>query len=508
MLKHSLIAAAVALLATGCTLQPKYEQPAAPVAQTFPEGDAYAHQPDASSTASNGRSANGQSAPDIGWRDFFFDTRLQKIVELALKNNRDLRVSVLNVEAARAQYQIVRAGLFPTLDGSASMTKQRTPKNLSVFGNTISQEYSVGLNASWEIDFFGRIRSLKDQALAQYLSTAESRKAAEIALVSSVADQYLTMLAFDDALVVTQNTLTTALESYRITKLQYDNGTGSELDLRQSEGVVEEARANLQQQARLRAQAENGLVLLVGEPLPADLPPGMPLDTQNILSDIPAGLPSDLLTRRPDIAAAEQSLLAANANIGAARAAFFPRVSLTGSFGTLSPTLGGLFKPGSAAWSFAPQITVPIFEGGENKANLDLANVQKRIEIANYEKAIQTAFREVADGLAARGTFDEQIKSLERFVNSQSRRLELSDLRYRNGVDSYLSVLTAQTALYASQQQLITARLNRLTNLVDLYQFMGGGWIEHSGDAPRPADAPVDYGSQGAPKPASAATAG
>ena len=235
----------------------------------------------------------------------------------------------------------------------------------------------------------------------------------------------------------------------------------------------------------------------------------MPLDTQNLLSDIPAGLPSDLLTRRPDIAAAEQSLLAANANIGAARAAFFPRVSLTGSFGTLSPTLGGLFKPGSAAWSFAPQITVPIFEGGQNKANLDLANVQKRIEIANYEKAIQTAFREVADGLAARGTFDEQIKSLERFVNSQSRRLELSDLRYRNGVDSYLAVLTAQTALYEAQQLLITARLNRLTNLVDLYQFMGGGWIERCRRyaAPRRCARRLRLAER-APQPASAPAAG
>ncbi|CCD35581.1 RND efflux system, outer membrane lipoprotein CmeC [Candidatus Paraburkholderia kirkii UZHbot1] len=498
----------MAMLAAGCTLQPKYERPAEPTAQKFPEGGVYAHQPDASSTASNGRSANGQNAPEIGWRDFFADARLQQIVGLALKNNRDLRVSVLNVEAARAQYQMTRAGLFPTLDAQASQSKQRTPKNLSFFDRTISNQYSVGLNASWEIDFFGRIRSLKYQALAQYLSTAESRKAAEIALVSSVADQYLTMLAYDDVLVVTENTLKTAQESYRITKLQYDKGTGTELDLRQSEGVVEEAQANLQTQSRLRAQAENALVQLVGEPLPADLPKGMPLDAQNLLSDIPAGLPSDLLTRRPDIAAAEQSLLAANGNIGAARAAFFPRVSLTGSFGTLSPTLGGLFKPGSAAWSFAPQITVPIFEGGQNRANLDLANVHKRIEIANYEKAIQNAFREVADGLAARGTYDEQIKSLERFVNSQSRRLELSDLRYRNGVDSYLSVLIAQTALYEAQQLLITARLNRLTNLVDLYQFLGGGWIERSGDTPCPADAPVDYGAASAPSAASAPAAG
>jgi multidrug efflux system outer membrane protein len=504
MLKHSLIAASVALFAAGCTLAPKYDRPAAPVSQQFPQGGIYASQPDANSTASNGRSADGQSAPEIGWRDFFADARLQQIVALALKNNRDLRVSVLNVQAAQAQYRITRAGLFPALDAVASQSKQRTPRNLSFFDQTISNSYSVGLNASWEIDFFGRVQSLKDQALAQYLSTAESRKAAEIALVSSVADQYLTMLAYDDQLVVTQNTLQTAQESYRITKLQFDNGTGSELDLRQAEGVVQQAEANLQAQARLRAQAENALVQLVGEPLPEDLPKGMPLDTQNLLSDIPAGLPSDLLTRRPDIAAAEQSLLAANANIGAARAAFFPRVSLTGSFGTLSPTLGGLFKPGSAAWSFAPTIDLPIFEGGQNVANLDLANIQKRVEIANYEKAIQTAFREVADGLAARGTYDEQIKSLVRFVQSQSRRLELSDLRYRNGVDSYLTVLTAQTDLYSAQQLLITARLNRLTNLVDLYQYLGGGWIEHSGEAPRPADAPVDYGSQGTPQPAPA----
>jgi multidrug efflux system outer membrane protein len=499
MLKHSIIAAAVALVAAGCTLQPKYERPDAPVTSTFPQGGVYANQPDASSSASNGRTANGQSAPDIGWRDFFADARLQRIVELALKNNRDLRVSVLNIDAARAQYQITRAALFPTLDAGASMSKQRTPKDLSLFGQTISTTYNVGLTASWEIDFFGRIRSLKDQALAQYLSTAEARKAAEIALVSSVADQYLAMLSLDDALTVTRNTLTTAEESYRITKAQFDTGTGTELDLRQSESVVEEANANLQTQMRLRAQAENGLVLLVGAPLPADLPPGMPLDSQNLLSDVPAGLPSDLLTRRPDIAAAEEALLAANANIGAARAAFFPRVSLTGSFGTLSPTLGGLFKAGSAAWSFAPQITLPIFEGGANVANLQLSEVQKRIEIANYEKAIQTAFREVADGLAARGTYDQQIQSLERTVKSQSRRLELSDLRYRNGVDSYLAVLTAQTALYEAQQLLITARLNRLTNLVDLYQFLGGGWIERAGDTPRPADAPADYGSTAAP---------
>ncbi|MGF6841550.1 multidrug efflux system outer membrane protein [Paraburkholderia youngii] len=504
MQKHSLIAVAVALLATGCTLAPHYQRPAAPVTATFPTGGVYDQQPG----AQGARSADGQAAADIGWRNFFVDPRLQQLIEIALKNNRDLRVSVLNMQASAAQYRIVRAGLFPTLDAAASQSRSRTPKDLTFTGVTISNTYSVGLNASWEIDFFGRVQSLKDQALAKYLGTAQARKAAEIALVSQVANQYMTVLELDDLLKVTQNTLVTAQESYRITKLQFDNGTGSELDLRQSQTVVETASANLQSQMRLRAQADNALVLLIGEPLPADLSPGLPLSDQNLLTDIPAGLPSDLLTRRPDIMEAEENLLAANANIGAARAAFFPKVTLTGSAGTLSPTLGGLFKPGSAAWSFAPSITLPIFEGGQNMANLDLANIEKNLQIATYEKAIQTAFREVADGLAARGTYDEQIAALERDVAAEQRRLDLSTLRYKNGVDSYLSVLTAQTALYVAQQALVTARMERLQNLVTLYQALGGGWIEHNGDQPRPADAPVDYGAASAPVAASAATAG
>ncbi|KWB72064.1 efflux transporter outer membrane subunit, partial [Burkholderia ubonensis] len=424
------------------------------------------------------RSANGQAATDIGWREFFVDPRLQRLIEIALNNNRDLRVAVLNIAAARAQYQITRADLFPKLDAVGTGNRQRLPNALTaVPGRNITTTYNVGLQASWELDLFGRIQSLKDQALAKYLATAQARKASEIALVAQVADQYLTVLSTDDLLKVTENTLKSAQASYDLTKLKFDNGTGSELDLRQAQTIVETALANQQAQARARAQAVNALVLLIGQPLPDDLPPGLPLDAQNFLTDIPAGLPSDLLTRRPDIMEAEQSLLAANANIGAARAAFFPRISLTGAFGTASPTLGGLFKAGTAAWSFAPQITMPIFEGGANLANLDLAHVQKRIEIANYEKAIQSAFREVADGLAARGTYDQQIAALQRNEHAQQRRYDLSDLRYKNGVDSYLSVLTAQTDLYAAQQTLINARLARWTNLVDLYRSLGGGWI-------------------------------
>jgi outer membrane protein, multidrug efflux system len=505
MQKHSLIAVAVALLATACTMEPHYDRPAAPVSGSFPTGGVYSTQPGAANGGA--RSANGQAAADIGWRNFFVDPRLQRLIEIALKNNRDLRVSVLNIQQAQAQYRVARSSLFPTINAAGSEAKTRTPADLSLPGQELSTQYSVGLNASWELDFFGRIRSLKDQALDQYLATAQARKAAEIALVSQVANQYLTVLSYDDLLKVTEDTLKTAKESYRINKLQFDNGTGSELDLRQAQTVVEQANANYQAEARLRAQAVNALVLLVGEPLPDDLPPGLPLGDQDLLTDIPAGLPSDLLTRRPDIMEAEENLLAANANIGAARAAFFPKISLTGNFGTLSPTLGGLFKPGSAAWGFTPTITLPIFAGGENKANLDLAHVQKNIQIATYEKAIQTAFREVADGLAARGTYDEQIAALERDTFAEQRRLDLSDLRYRNGVDSYLSVLTAQTSLYAAQQALISARVSRLTNLVDLYQALGGGWIEHNGDQPRPADAPVDYSAAGTPAAASGASA-
>ncbi|RDU99698.1 efflux transporter outer membrane subunit [Trinickia dinghuensis] len=503
MKRYSLIALAVAVVAAGCTFEPKYERPAAPVAAAFPASGVYATQP----AASAGDTAGGRTAVDIGWREFFSDPRLQQIIQLALANNRDLRVAVLNVDAARAQYRIARAALFPTLNAQGSKSVSRTPKDLSFLGQTISQQYQVGLNTSWEIDFWGRIRSLKDQALEKYLATAQARKAAEISLVAQVAEQYLQMLAVDDLLKTTDDTLKTAEASYALTKLQFDNGTGSELDLRQAETVVEQARANREAQARARAQAENALVLLVGQPLPDDLPAGNGLGDQRLLTDIPAGLPSDLLTRRPDIMEAEATLRAANANIGAARAAFFPKISLTGSFGSASPTLGGLFKAGSAAWSFAPQVALPIFEGGQNVANLDLAHVQKRIEIANYEKAIQSAFREVADDLAARSTYDSQIQALERTTFAETRSLDLSQLRYKNGVDSYLQVLTAQTNLYTAQQALINARVARLDNLVDLYVALGGGWIANTGETPRPADAPATVGAASAAAGASASPA-
>jgi multidrug efflux system outer membrane protein len=483
---------AVAALIAGCSLQPVYERPSAPVAGAYPTGDAY-------KSSTGGSGSTTLPAADIGWRDFLTDPRLQRLVEIGLANNRDLRVGALNVAQTQAQYRIQRAALFPQISGFADSSSSRTPASLAATGSaTVTHDYSVGLSAAWEIDFFGRLQSLSDQALQQYFATAQARKAVNILLVSEITDQYLTLLADDELLAVTQRTLETAQASYKLTLLQFNAGTGSELSVRQAETVVEQARANYSAQLRGRAQAENALVLLIGQPLPTDLPPPAPLNAQAILADIPADLPSDLLVRRPDIMQAEATLRGANANIGAARAAFFPTISLTGNLGTASSALGGLFKAGSLAWSFLPSLTLPIFEAGQLQANLDVATVQKDINVAQYEKTIQTAFREVSDGLAARGTYDDQVASLERLTEAQQRRLDLSDMRFRNGVDPYLTVLTAQTDLYNAQQTLVAARLARLTNLVDLYRSLGGGWIEHTGDTPRPGE---DVGSIASPSP-------
>ncbi len=467
-------------LATGCSLQPVYQRPAAPVSAAFPAGEAY-------KTVSAGTGSATQPAAEIGWRDFLADPRLQRLVELALQNNRDLRVAALNVRKVQAQYRIQNAALYPQVDAGASATAKSTSPGGSTTGAGASHSYSAGLSASWEIDFFGRLQSLSDAAFEQYLASAYARQAAEILLVSEIADQYLTTLAYDEQLAVTQSTLETAQAAYKIVKLQFDTGTASELDLRLSETTVEQAQANYAAQVRLRAQAENALVLLVGQPLPPDLPPPGGLGTQPILTDIPAGLPSDLLQRRPDILQAEATLRSENANIGAARAAFFPRISLTGTLGTASTALGGLFAGGSSAWSVIPSLLMPIFTAGANQANLDVATIQKDIGIAQYEKAVQTAFREVADGLAARGTYDNQLAAQQRYTDTQQRRLALANMLYTSGTDSYLSVLTAQTDLYSAQQALVTTRLNRLTSLVDLYRSLGGGWIQRTGDAPRQA---------------------
>jgi NodT family efflux transporter outer membrane factor (OMF) lipoprotein len=453
----------LALVLAGCVnLAPKYERPAAPVAAAFP-------------TVEGSVNSGNPVAPDapatIAWQRFFADARLQQLIQLALANNRDLRVSILNIEQARAAFQIQRSARFPAV--GAAVTGNRVSTE-----NGVNSTYQAGLTVSaFELDLFGRVRNLTDSALAQYLATEEARKTAHISLVASVANTYLALLADDELLALTQQTLKTREESLRLTKLRFDNGVVSKLDLQQAISLVEGARAVLAQQLRLRAQDENALTLLVGQPLPDSLPPGSTLAKTN-LPDLPAGMPSDLLISRPDIRAAEQQLLAANANIGAARANYFPRISLTGSAGSASTELSGLFKGGSFGWTFAPQAILPIFDFGARRAGVESARAGRDIAVARYEKSIQTAFREVADALAGQATYSEQLRAVQATAESEAARFNLSDLRYRSGTANYLDLLDAQRSLFVAQQQAIEANLARLQNQVTLYRVLGGGWSE------------------------------
>lgn len=452
---------AAALVLSGCSLIPTYERPVSPVATDWPQG--------LSTAATEG--AAQPSGAALPWRSFFVDARLQRLIEVALENNRDLRVAALNVERAEAQFRIQRAAQWPTVNAALQQTRQ------SPASDSNNATIGVGIT-SYELDFFGRIQSLKEAALAQYLATEESRTTTQISLISAVATAYFSLLADDDLLEVTQETLKTREESFRLTQLKFDHGVTSELDLRQSEGLVESARANLAQLQRQRAQTLNALVLLLGQTgLPADLPQGSDLTAQDpLLAEVPAGLPSDLLTQRPDIRAAEQQLIAANANIGAARAAFFPRISLTAQYGRASTSLSELFSHSAEAWSFSPSITLPIFDAGTNRANLDVAKVNREIAVAQYEKSIQTAFSEVSDALAGMATWDEQLRATRAQAKAAQTTFDLSDLRYRNGVSSYLDLLDAQRSLFSAQQAVIQVQLAQLQNRITLYKTLGGGW--------------------------------
>jgi outer membrane protein, multidrug efflux system len=451
----------LSLALAGCsTLIPPYERPAAPVAASYPTETTPAAAP------------NGEAAADLDWQRFFADPRLKQLIGLALANNRDLRVAVLNIEQTRALYQVRRADELPTVGAGATVS--RAP-----FGNSVVTSYAVGLAVTgYELDLFGRVHDLSQAALAQYFATAETRKAVQMSLISSVANAYLSVRADEELLRVTRQTLETRVESTRLTKLRFDNGAASELDYRQAESLLENARATLAQSLRQRALDEDALVLLVGQPLPADGPAPLPLDQQQIPGDLPAGLPSDLLTRRPDVRASEQQLLAANANIGAARAAFFPHITLTANLCTASTELSGLFKSGSFAFTGTGQLLQPIFDAGRNRANLDVARVNRDIAVAQYERAIQTAFREVADALAGRETLGEQVRATAAQTNALAITYRLADLRYRAGAASFLDALDAQRSLFAAQQALVQTQALQLQNLVALYRALGGGWHE------------------------------
>ncbi len=453
-----LLAACLASLAGCSSLIPAYERPAAPVAPVYP--------PELTPAAL----AGSEAAADTPWQRFFADPRLKRLIAVALESNRDLRLAVLNIEQARATYQVRRADIFPTVGIGATAARQPA-------GQGIATSYAVGLAVTgYELDLFGRVQNLSQAALAQYLATAEARKAVQLSLIGSVATTYLNVLADDELLRVTRQTLETREESTRLTKLRFDYGATSELDYRQAESLLEGARVALAQSLRQRALDENALTLLVGQAPPAGLPPALPLDAQQVPLDLPAGLPSDLLERRPDIRSAEQQLLAANANIGAARAAFFPRITLTAALGTASTQLSGLFKSGSFAFTGTAQLLQPIFDAGRNRANLDVAKVNRDIAVAQYERAIQNAFREVADALAGRATLGEQLRAQAAQTNALAITYRLADLRYRAGAASYLDALDAQRFLFAAQQALVQTQALQLQNLVALYRVLGGGW--------------------------------
>lgn len=470
-----------AALLAACSLAPTYERPAAPVAASFPSDSAGAA---ARTSVPVPLAAGARSAVDTGWRDYFTDPRLQQLIGAALEHNRDLRSAVLRIEEARALYNIQSADRLPNLNASAGMTRAKTPAFLSASGDSgIGKRYDVGASlAAFELDFFGRVKSLNDAALASYLASAEARLAAQIALVAQVAQAYYTERAYAEQYALAQQSYEARARTYQLTQQRAEVGAASRLELRSNETLMETARAAALALARQRAQADNALTLLVGQPaasaapVPASAASGMPGDQQlDTLSALPAGLPSELLTRRPDIRAAEQRLKAANANIGAARAAFFPRISLTAAVGSSSPALHGLFDSGSGSWSFAPQLTLPLFDAGRNRASLTLAEVRKELAVADYEKTIQTAFREVADALAARDYLGEQVNAQRAVQAAQADRLRLLQLRFDNGVASSLDVLDAQRELFSAEQTLVQARLLRTTTAIDLYRTLGGG---------------------------------
>jgi multidrug efflux system outer membrane protein len=449
----------------GCSLAPTYTRPEAPIAAAWPAGSAYQEV-----------AVGAPAAADLPWTDFFVEAKLRELLRQALENNRDLRVAALQIERSRAQYQIQRADLLPKVNATAAGAVQRVSADLSSTGDAfISRQYTVGAGlAAYELDLFGRVRSLKDRALEQFFATQEARRSVQISLLSDVATRYLTLAGDLERLALAKDTLATQEASYQLAKRRFELGITSELDLRQSQTSVEVARVDIARYTGLIAQDRNALELLVGTGIAPELLPAR-LGNVTVLQDLSPGVPSTVLQRRPDIAQAERQLQAANANIGAARAAFFPRIALTTSVGLGSDQLAGLFDGGAGTWSFLPQITMPIFAGGANRANLEAAEADRKIALAQYEAAIQRAFREVADALAQRGTVGDQLAAQESLVEAAAASYRLSDARYRGGIDSYLTVLDSQRAMYNAQQNLIAVRLARWQNLVTLYRVLGGG---------------------------------
>ena len=467
-LSTPLTALVVACL-TGCaSLAPNLVLPTAPVAATWPAGGA-------------AMAADSAAPADIEWRAFVTDARLRGTLELALLNNRDLRVAVLNIERARAQYRITRSAALPEIGATAAASRQRSPATAGgVAGggssSNSSTQYGIELGlAAYELDFFGRVRSLSESAMQSFFAVEENRRSTQIGLVAEVASAWLTLAADSQRLELARSTLTSSRASYELTRRTQALGGASGLALAQAQTTVDAARVEVARYASQTVRDRNALELLVGAPLADPLLPATLMEDASLLVEVPAGLPAEVLQRRPDVLAAERLLRAANADIGAARAALFPSITLTAAAGTQSSSLGDLFSPGSGAWSFAPRIDLAIFDGGRRRANVQLTEAQQAIEVANYEKTLQVAFREVADALAERSTLAEQLDAQRSLTEATQRSYTLSDALFKNGASSYLAVLDAQRQLYAARQASISLRLSEQANRITLYRVLGGG---------------------------------
>ena len=461
--KPAISAAAVSLALSACAMIPKYEQPAVAVPETFQHDTA----------------PSGIVATSLGWQDYFADPRLHRLIEIALERNTDLRGAALNAEAVRAQYMISRAALLPGIN--ASGTGQRGRVAHGTGSSYVSSAYNVGLGVtSYELDLFGKVRSTSQAALQSYFASVAARDATHLSLISSVAKAYFNERYAEERMALAQRVLQTREQTYKLTQLRHRAGVISAVDLRQQEALIESAKADYASAVQAREQARNAMAVLLNQPLPADLPAGLPLSRQFAIKQLPAGLSSEVLLNRPDIRAAEFALKRANANIGAARAAFFPSISLTGMIGTGSTELSGLFKGGNSTWTFAPSINLPIFNWGSNVANLDYAKIMQQAEIVNYEAAVQSAFRDVSDALVAREQLDKTYAANAQQSKAYADALRLINLRYRHGVSSALDLLDAERSSYAADTTQLATQLTLLENMADLYKALGGGLKQHT----------------------------
>ncbi len=467
-MKHTALAAALLAALSGCSLIPNYQQPASPVAAQWDTVDTQ---------------HSAVVLPD--WREFFQDQQLQSLIETALHNNRDMRIAALNVDAFRAQYRIQRSARFPSVDAGGGANRQRIPGNMNPAGNdsTINSQYSADLGiTAWELDLFGRLGSLRDQALETYFASEQAQRSTQLSLIASVATAWLSLQADQEALQLVRDTLATYEDSLRLVERSYDAGVASLLEVQQARTSTSSARVSLAQFERQSAQSRNALNLLLGGEPDIDISTPVPLKHFKF-AELPVGLPADLLQRRPDILQAEYELKAANANIGAARAAFFPSISLTATAGSLSPDLSGLFDSGSGSWLFKPSINLPIFNAGRLRANLDYSEIQKDIRVASYEKAIQTAFQEVADGLSNRMTYKQQLIAHDELVQTGEEYYTLADRRFIEGIDNQLTRLDAQRLLFDAQQQRISTHFAQLASEINLYKALGGGYTEEHAES-------------------------